>query len=175
MTSRTALVLTVIGDDRPGLVSAIAAVIEQHGGSWERSRLAQLAGKFAGVAQVEVPADAVTAVEADLAALAAQGLFVRVDAGVAAADADPPAATWRLHLLGADRPGIVAQISRTVAAHGVGVLSLESGLQDAPMAGGQLFEATAVLAVPAAADLPTLQADLESLAAELMVDLDLSE
>ena len=42
------LVLTVIGDDRAGLVNALAEAVTAHGGNWERSQLAELAGKFAG-------------------------------------------------------------------------------------------------------------------------------
>ena len=53
----TTLVLTVIGDDRSGLVSMLSGVIAQHGGSWERSQMARLAGKFAGIVMVSVPDD----------------------------------------------------------------------------------------------------------------------
>ena len=51
------LVLTVIGDDRSGLVSALSGVIAANGGSWERSQMARLAGKFAGIVLVAVPDD----------------------------------------------------------------------------------------------------------------------
>ena len=36
------LVLTIIGDDRPGIVSALADTVATHGGNWERSQLARL-------------------------------------------------------------------------------------------------------------------------------------
>ncbi len=49
------LVLTVIGDDRAGLVNAVAQVVAGHGGNWERSQMAELAGKFAGIVLVTVP------------------------------------------------------------------------------------------------------------------------
>ena len=46
------LVLTLIGDDRAGLVNAVAEVVARHGGNWERSQMAELAGKFAGIVLV---------------------------------------------------------------------------------------------------------------------------
>ena len=49
------LVLTVIGEDRPGLVEALAQLISEHEGSWHESRMAKLAGHFAGVVQVHLP------------------------------------------------------------------------------------------------------------------------
>ena len=33
----TSLVLTLIGNDRPGLVEDLARVVSEHGGSWESS------------------------------------------------------------------------------------------------------------------------------------------
>ena len=110
------LVLTVIGADRPGLVSAVSAPVERHGGSWQQSQMARLAGEFAGIVLVSVPEAAVEALEADLAALAGDGLRVDVRRTDAPAESSPTSVA--LHLLGTDRPGIVAEISRTIAALG---------------------------------------------------------
>ena len=51
------LVLTVLGDDRPGLVGELASVISAHHGNWLQSSMAQLAGKFAGIVEVSVSGD----------------------------------------------------------------------------------------------------------------------
>lgn len=165
------LVLTVIGRDRPGLVSAVSGPVEARGGSWQQSQMARLAGEFAGIVLVSVPEDAVPALEADLAALSGSGL--RVDVRRSDEPAERPPTSVGLHLLGTDRPGIVAEISRTIAAHGVGIESLATDLREAPMAGGLLFEVTAELSAPGDGDLDALRAALEQLADELMVDLSL--
>ncbi|HAM44044.1 MAG TPA: amino acid-binding ACT protein, partial [Propionibacteriaceae bacterium] len=60
------LILTVVGDDRAGLVAALAEVVSAHGGNWERSELAELAGTFAGIVEVSVPAAAAAALTAAL-------------------------------------------------------------------------------------------------------------
>ena len=73
------LTLTCIGDDRPGLVSDLSAAVKAHGGSWERSQMARLAGKFAGILQVEVPDERTEALVADLTALSEVGLLVTVE------------------------------------------------------------------------------------------------
>ena len=44
----TSLVLTFIGHDKPGLVNTLSETISAAGGSWLESRLAHLAGEFAG-------------------------------------------------------------------------------------------------------------------------------
>ena len=83
----------------------------------------------------------------------------------------------RLHLelLGADRPGIVAEISAALAQAQVSIEELSTDVRDAPMAGGTLFEARAVLRAPAGSDTDALRAVLEDLADELMVEIRLSD
>ena len=170
------LVLTVLGDDRPGLVQAVSAPVEEAGGSWQRSQLTRLAGKFAGVVLVSVPEDRVADVERAWAALADHGLEVRSEPAYAsaAAETSEPRGTMSLHLLGDDRPGIVAEISAVLADHGVGIDEIETDVREAPMAGGMLFEVDTSLSLPEGADIDGLVAALEDVAGELMVDLTLS-
>lgn len=172
----TTLVLTVIGNDRAGLVKALADVIEQGGGNWERSHLSELAGKFAGIVTVTVPPERADALRAALAPL--DGLL---DIAVhdAASSGEPAARSGvgqelRIQVLGNDRPGIVGAVSGVLAKHHLSVADLESLTRDAPMAGGRLFEASALVTVPAEADLDALRTDLEELASEIMVDVSLS-
>ena len=70
------LVVTVIGKDRPGLVESVSAVVEDHGGSWVESRMSRLAGEFAGILRVSVPATQVDALSEGLEALRSGGLRV---------------------------------------------------------------------------------------------------
>ena len=51
---QTLLVLTVIGEDKPGLVESMAQAITDNSGNWLESSLSQIAGKFAGVLVVSV-------------------------------------------------------------------------------------------------------------------------
>jgi glycine cleavage system regulatory protein len=170
VTGMATFVLTVIGDDRPGLVSALSAPLSAHGGSWERSQLSRLEGKFAGIVVGSVPTAAYDALVAELVAL--EGLHVTVER---TDEHEPPAAVrLALELLGADRPGIVAEVSAALAAADVSIEELSTEVRDAPMAGGTLFEARAALRAPAGAGTEELRATLEALADELMVDLTLT-
>jgi glycine cleavage system regulatory protein len=168
------LVLTVIGDDRSGLVSALSGVVTDNGGSWERSHMARLAGKFAGIVVVAAPDDRVQQLLDALAPLQSQGLLeIRAEQG----DEDSArgeAVRLSLELVGADRPGIVHAISRALAAKDVGIEELQTVTREAPMAGGMLFEASATLLAPPGASAGELRALLEEIADELMVDLDLT-
>jgi len=166
-------ILTVLGDDRPGLVSALSAPIKAHGASWERSQMAQLAGKFAGIVVVSVAADRFDPLVADLTALGSQGLQIaleRTDEQV-----ERESLRLSLELLGADRPGIVAEISASLAARDVSIEELSTDVREAPMSGGMIFEARAVLVAPLTSDTEELRSTLEALADELMVEIRLSD
>lgn len=170
------LVLTVIGDDRSGLVSALSGVIAEHGGSWERSQMARLAGKFAGIVMVSVPDDRADALTRELEPLGADGLLAVT--AERSTDADTAALTGAtrlsLELVGADRPGIVHDITRVLAAHHVSIEELHTDTRPAPMSGDMLFEARATMIAPASAAVDELRSVLEQLANELMVDIALS-
>lgn len=167
------LTLTCIADDRAGLVSQLSSPIRAHGASWTRSQMARLGGKFAGILLVDVPDAQAGALIDALNALTDQGLQVTVER----TDVAPPEASERvvLELIGADRPGIVAEISATLAEAGVSIDELATDVSEAPMAGGHLFEARAILAAPAGSRLDDLRARLEALADELMVEINLSD
>ena len=169
----TTLVLAVIGDARSGLVSALSGAIADHGGSWERSQMARLAGKFAGIVVVSVAdekvaalTDAVRSLDGLLEVSAHPGADVRVDSGTEQ--------LLTIDLLGNDRPGIVHEVSSVLNRHKLSIEMMETHTREAPMAGGQLFEAHIVVKVPAAADPDSLRSDLERLATELLVDIALS-
>ncbi|MFK5634601.1 MULTISPECIES: glycine cleavage system protein R [unclassified Ornithinimicrobium] len=179
----TTLVITVVGDDRAGLVSALADAIAEHGGSWGRSQLAELAGVFAGIVTVDVPPGRAEELTAALEPLA--GVLettVREAPGPRGAAGGPggdtgapvlPRASYRLELVGNDRPGIVRDISGVLTAHGVSIDLLDTRTGPAPMAGGQIFEADITLRPSEQTDLTALRGALEDLAGELMVDITL--
>ncbi|NYI43090.1 glycine cleavage system regulatory protein [Nocardioides aromaticivorans] len=168
--------LTCIGDDRAGLVSDLSAPIHAHGASWNRSQMARLGGKFAGILLIDVPDAKADALAADLAALKDAGLVVTVErTDEPAAESAESAARWNLELLGADRPGIVAELSAALAREHVSIEELATDVREAPMAGGLLFEARAVLVAPPAASVEAVRAVLEAIADELMVEINLSD
>jgi glycine cleavage system regulatory protein len=167
------LVLTVVGDDRPGLIKALADVVSSNGGNWERSHLAELEGTFAGVVLVSVPDHQSERLQAALAPL--DGLL---NVSVRPTGPGPESTRSRrvkLELIGNDHPGIVAAVSDVLVRHRLGVADLQTTTREAPMAGGMLFEATAIITVDPEAPLGAVQADLERLASEILVDLTITD
>lgn len=167
---RSQLVLTLIGHDRPGLVETIAAEVARHDGNWEESRMVRLAGHFAGLLRVSMPADAAQPLADALARLTHTGLKLLVEPA-ATPPASGPGRQLQLELVGNDRAGIVRDLARVLSQRKVNVEELETSCEAAPMAGGTLFRAHARVHVPDAVSLDELRTALESLADDLMVEL----
>ena len=168
----TSLVVTLIGPDRPGMVNAVSDQATAHGANWTDSLMANFAGQFAGIVQLEVPPAQCEGLMAALRSLESAGLHIQVARSEGAAPA-PDTRRITLDLLGQDRPGIIQSISAQLAHHGVGIDKLTTHLISGAMSGEQLFRMEAALSLPSGLDPALLQQSLEGLANELMVDLSL--
>ena len=165
------LVLTVIGKDRPGIVNRLSAVGQRFGANWAGSRMAGLAGQFAGIVHFQVPDEKLEPLAAALRALSADELVV-VIAESDAVTSPSPQRMVQLELVGNDRPGIVRDFSGCLARRGVSIEELHTEFVSAPMSADPLFKVNALLAVPAELSDAQLKSELEGLATEMMVDFE---
>jgi glycine cleavage system regulatory protein len=164
------LVMTVIGQDRTGLVESVAHMVAEHGGNWLESRMCRLGGKFAGLLRVHVPAEQRASLENALSKLTGLTIVVHADESL------PPAGKAHLaslEVVGQDRPGIVREISRALAARGVNVEELATECVSAPMSGEPLFQARAKLLLPGGVTVGDLQQSLEQAVTGLTVEVTL--
>ena len=165
------LVLTVFAPDKPGQVERIAQCIAAHGGNWLESRMSRMAGQFAGILRVAVPAENYDELVKALQALGKYEIRVLI-----AQSGIEPSCTWKpiaMELVGNDRPGIVRDITRLLADQGVNLERFTTEVRPAAMSSEPLFHADALLALPLTLSLDDLQHKLESLADDLMVELTL--
>jgi len=168
------LVLTVISDDKPGLVESVSDIISQHGGNWVESSMARLSGKFAGILHVVIAEEEADQLDQALQNLVEHGIRVMVERS----EDIPEVSTERqmkLDLCGTDRIGIVHDVSQILAERNVNVDDLQTECSSAPMSGKEIFRATAKLGLPATVDLDELRAALEKIASDLMVDISLDD
>lgn len=169
----TELVLTLIGPDHPGIVESVSEVVAANGGNWLDSRMAHLAGKFAGVLRVEVPDDRAPALEHALESLANRGLTIVVERSAAAEAARQRA--MEIELVGLDRAGLVHEIAALLALHHINVEELTTDRSAAAHSGDPLFRAHVRVFVPEGLEIGVVRQGLERLAADLMVEIRLVE
>ena len=165
----TYLVLTIIGEDRPGIVESLAEIISDHSGNWLESSMSQLAGKFAGILRVSVKEDKCEALMNSLENLS-KNLKLVIEK-VSSENHEEVRQIVEVRLIGNDRPGIIREISKTVTDLAVNFEKLTSECAPAPMSGDALFKASASLKIPKGVSVDRLKRALENLADDLIVDI----
>ena len=167
-----AVILTVVGSDRPGLTKALADAVHAAGGNWLESHLARLGGRYVGSVLVDLPDGAMATLEAAAQHIDAEGLSVTV---LAAVEQPALAGTMlRLELVGQDRPGIVREVTTVLAGLGVNIEDFTTSIEAGAQSGLPLFRATARLLVPAGISTDAVGAALEAISGEIMVDFTVS-
>jgi glycine cleavage system regulatory protein len=167
------LVLTFVCHDKPGLVNTISEKIAGAGGSWLESRLARLAGEFAGIVRISAPEPQVDGLVTALRSLEEIGLQMTIERG----GTTPPETSFQsveLALIGHDRPGIVRDVTHALSQLGANIEEFTSGIESAPFTSETMFRATARLNLPDGVTTEAVQKVLEQLADEIMVDLSTS-
>jgi len=161
------LAVTVIGRDRPGIIAEVTGVVADLGGNLEDSSMTLLRGHFSWmlIADVAVPAEELAA---RLAHLRADGLVV----SVLPVGPDQPyseqAPTYVLGVHGADRPGIVAAVTATLAKHGGNITDLSTRL-----GAGGMYVLVAEVQLPADVDVVALGSQLADAGRHLGVGVSL--
>ena len=166
------LVLSVVGSDRPGLTKALAAAVLSAGGNWLESHLSRIGGLYVGSVLVELEADSVDALRSAVHTVDARGLEVQI----APAVEEPGAAGEALHfdLVGRDRPGIVNQVTAILSGLDANIETFKTWIAAEPHSGVPLFHMEARLRLPPQLHAGRVQAALEEISAEIMVDISLT-
>lgn len=161
------LAVTVLGDDRPGIVADVTGALAGLGCNLEDSTMTLLRGHFAMVVLVRTEHSPVE-VAAALEPLTSAALAVDVRPLPEHEHADQPGTAYTLRVHGADRPGIVAAMTGLVAAHGANIVDLGTRLGDG------LYVLVAELELPVDASVDALEEDLGAVAREIGVDFHVS-
>ena len=163
------IVITMVGNDKPGLIDSIAKIINSADGSWQASSFAQMAGQFAGFAEILISEESEEALLKELAAH--PDLKITLSEGLAS---DRNALqTAIVDIEGNDRTGIVRELSGVLNQFDLNIMQFDSSCESAPNWGNQIFKARANVELPDALDVDELKEALEALSDDLMVDIKL--
>ncbi|PCK08347.1 MAG: cellulose-binding protein [Alteromonadaceae bacterium] len=165
------IILTIISDDKPGVVEAIAHTVSEHNGNWLESSLAQLSGKFAGVVRASVSSDRKSALIAQLEALSSQDIHISIELNSNTPPQNKTGTHASFHALGPDRPGIVRDISHAFSEKNINVETLTTGISSMPYSGEPLFEASGKLSLPDSIDIDDIQESLDEIGDELALHI----
>lgn len=163
------IILTLIGNDKPGLIESLAQKVYSLDGNWLSSNFSHMAGQFAGFVELSIPADQ------------HQGfieyLKAHPDLTIHSVSADTaeetPEHIAQIEIVGNDKPGIVQELTSVLHGFNINIIKFTSGCESAPNWGSLLFKANATVAIPDGFDVDQLTAALEEVANDLVVDVKL--
>jgi glycine cleavage system transcriptional repressor len=168
------LVISAIGDDRPGLVSRLTGLIQDCGCNVEDSRMSVLGTEFALILLLSGEADGVARVGREAPALAEElGLTLT------AKPAGPPSARpvanrvpYEVRAVCLDHPGVVHEITQFLARCDINIGELTTQTYAAPVTGAPMFSLHLRAEVPADRSIRALRADLAELGDQHGVDIE---
>ena len=162
------IIFTLVGIDKPGLISDLAKTVYDMGGNWLASNFSHMAGHFAGFVQVDLPLEKHQALMERLSEH--PDLKIHLLPGMTEARGEQQ--TVQIDIMGNDKTGIVQELTQILSQFNLNIVKFDSFLESAPNWGGALFKAKAIITVAADFDLETLRDRLESVANDLMVDIE---
>ncbi|MBD3609554.1 MAG: glycine cleavage system protein R [Gammaproteobacteria bacterium] len=165
------LVLSAIGEDRPGLVTRLSDLIKNHGGNILDSRMTVLGGEFAILMQISAPWNALAKLEDNLPTLEHElGLTIiskRTEDKKVIQNAMP----YHVEVVSLDHPGIVHQITSFFSNQGINIQDLSTSRYQAAHTGAPLFSLNMIINVPAGKPLVSLREQFFMLCDEHNLDV----
>jgi glycine cleavage system transcriptional repressor len=164
------LVVTAVGDDRPGIVGQLSEVIVQHGGNITESRMSVLGGEFAMIVLVDGNADAIGRIQQELAQLES-----RLELKIVTKRTSPRALTrnllpWYVSVVSMDHPGIVHNVADFFAERDINIEEVETRAYAAPHTGTKMFALTMTIGVPAETNIGKIKKDFAEFCDGINVD-----
>ena len=163
------IIFTLVGQDKPGLISDLAKTVYAMGGNWLGSNFSHMAGHFAGFVEIDLPQDKHQILIEKF--LQHPDLKIHLLPGIT----EQPVEQQRVQIdiTGNDKSGIVQEITQVLSQFNLNIIKFDSCLESAPNWGGALFKAKATITVAADFEVETLRESLENVANDLMVDIEI--
>jgi glycine cleavage system transcriptional repressor len=170
--------LSAIGRDRPGIVADLAELIYDCNCNLEDSSMTILGSEFAVL--LLLTGEGGTVEEHLSSACKRLEWEKRLTVFFRPLEGEPipygssqNADQWQLQAVGVDKAGIVAKIARCLAKHAVNITQMSTQSRPEPGTGTPIYTMRITLDVPGEVDPGVLREQLETVAADLHIDLSL--
>ncbi|MBN4063612.1 hypothetical protein JYT79_02410 [Cardiobacterium sp. AH-315-I02] len=170
----TKLVISALGDDRPGIVDELSDIIYNHGLNIEDSRMTVLGGEFAILLLVSGDAPAIESLQeksADIEQSLKLSLLIKPTTESTPADNTLP---YSVEVAALDHPGIVNNISRFFSSRNINIVNLQTERYAAPHTGSPMFSLHMTIGISADTNIAHLREAFSEICDELNLDAELN-
>jgi glycine cleavage system transcriptional repressor len=173
-TMTTKLVISALGEDRPGIVDKLSSIIYDHALNIEDSRMTVLGGEFAILLLVSGEQSAINALQAQLSEIEQalqMNLLVKNTTESVPQDNTIP---YSVEVAALDHPGIVRNIASFFSSRNINIVNLETERYSAPHTGSPMFALHMTIGIPAEINIPQLRDAFMDICDELNLDAELN-
>lgn len=164
------LVLSAIGEDRPGIVQAISQTITDCGCNITDSRMTVLGGEFAVIMLLSGSWDAIVKLEHSLARLEKKLDLIILSKRTETRDMPRNQLSYLIEVVSMDHPGIVHDISKFMSDRKINITDLSTSSYAAPHTGTPMFSMTMTISIPANLAIANLRNEFMDMCDALNVD-----
>lgn len=142
------LVISALGEDRPGIVNALTRQVSDLGGNIVDSRMTRLGGEFAVLMMVAGSWDTIAKVEAALPGLQKELDLTLISRRTGEREPEPAGLPYTVEVFALDHPGIVHQLAGFFSSRGINIQDLYTDSHPAAHTGSPVFTASLTIHVP---------------------------
>ena len=163
------ILISVLGDDKPGLLDSLSEIIVSNDGDWVESNMSTVQAKFAGILRVNVPSKSAKKLMKELTS---SKLGLQIACEETAPVTFSEFKSYNIELIGQNHVGIINKLSHVLTYElKANVEGIKTEIIDASMSGEQLFKAQITLHLPKSVDERLIKDKLELIADEMMVEI----
>jgi glycine cleavage system transcriptional repressor len=167
------LVISALGEDRPGIVDQLSNIIYKHALNIEDSRMTVLGGEFAILLLVSGEQKSIDALQAQLGQIEQalqMSLLLKTTTESKVSDNTIP---YSVEVAALDHPGIVNNIASFFSSRNINIVNLHTDRYSAPHTGSPMFALHMTIGIPAEANIAQLRDAFMEVCDELNLDAEL--
>lgn len=157
---KSTFVMTVMGPESLGIIKALAHTTHELGGTWDRSKVAKLEGRFAAIIKVAIEADRVAELKAAFEKEFASFTFTYAEP---LAEGETATKNISLEVDCKDRAGIIKDIHNLMLNLNLKVVNMDSHRYEVAEIGAAVFSAKLNLEVPENTSAESVVDEIETL------------
>ena len=164
------LVITALGDDRPGIVDELSNALFKHGLNIEDSRMSVLGGEFAVLLLVGGARQSIDDFVADTPSLE-QSLNMKLQVKLTSSkQPQQPLVPYTVEVVAIDHPGIVHKLASFFSARHINIVDLSTERYAAAHTATPMFAVTMTIGIPADITIKSLREEFINMCDELNLD-----
>lgn len=151
------LVLSALGEDRPGIVDRLAHAAARHGCNIEDSRMTVLGGEFAVLMLMSGSPGAIAELEQTAPQVGRELDLMLLTKRTRPKPPQPAARPYHIEVTALDQPGLVHELANFFSSRHINIEALDTDTYAAPHTGSQMFGLEMTVNIPSTIQVATLR------------------